>query len=140
MTLPRGRGSDMAAPTAAPPVAPTSQAPRAQRPRSRTAATVRMYLGVAVIVLWGLIPFYWMLVTSLRDVEFTFSNEFWPTHITMDNFETVFSTARGNHFGQALVNSFIIGAATTTIALLVGIFAAYALANLKFRGKFVVMG
>lgn len=130
----------MAATTAAPPVAPTSQAPRAQRPRSRTAATVRMYLGVAVIVLWGLIPFYWMLVTSLRDVEFTFSNEFWPTHITMANFETVFSTARGNHFGQALVNSFIIGAATTIIALLVGIFAAYALANLKFRGKFVVMG
>ncbi len=121
-------------------VAPASRDTRAMKPRSRTAATLRTYLGVALIVLWGLVPFYWMLVTSLRDVEFTFASEFWPTHVTMDNFETVFSTQRGNHFGAALFNSLVIGAATTIIALLVGIFAAYALANLKFRGKFVVMG
>ena len=40
---------------------------------------------------------------------------------------------RGNHFGQALLNSVIIGAATTVIAMMVGVFAAYALARLQFR-------
>ena len=47
----------------------------------------------------------------------------------------MFSTERGNHFGRALVNSLIIGAVTTVIALIVGVFAAYALARLEFRGK-----
>ena len=50
----------------------------------------------------------------------------------------VLDTTLGNHFGRALVNSLIIGVVTTVIALLVGVFAAYALARLKFRGKFLV--
>ena len=58
----------------------------------------------------------------------------------MDNFRTVFATDRGNHFGRALVNSLFIGLATTTIGLLAGVFAAYALARLEFRGKFLVLG
>ena len=127
----------MAATTAAP---KSGQATGLPKPKSRAGATIRTYLGVALIVVWGLVPFYWMLVTSLRDVNFTFATQFWPTHVTMDNFDTVFSTDRGNHFGAALINSIIIGGITTILALIVGIFAAYALATLRFRGKFLVMG
>ncbi len=130
----------MAATTVTPESRKAPEPEKSQKSRSRTAATIRTYLGVAIIVVWGLVPFYWMLLTSLRDVNFTFATDFWPTHVTMDNFRTVFSTDRGNHFGSALVNSLIIGVSTTIIALLVGIFAAYALAKLKFRGKFLVMG
>jgi multiple sugar transport system permease protein len=130
----------MAATTVTPESRKAPEPEKSQKSRSRTAATIRTYLGVAIIVVWGLVPFYWMLLTSLRDVNFTFATQFWPTHVTMDNFNTVFSTDRGNHFGSALVNSLIIGVSTTIIALLVGIFAAYALAKLKFRGKFLVMG
>ena len=61
-------------------------------------------------------------------------------HVTWDNFATAFSTDRGNHFGRALANSFIIGIATTAIALLAGVFASYALARLNFRGKYLVLG
>ncbi|EBF6878194.1 carbohydrate ABC transporter permease, partial [Salmonella enterica subsp. enterica serovar Saintpaul] len=61
-----------------------------------------MYIGLAVLVLWGLAPFYWMVVTAFRDVGYTFDSTPWPTHVTLDNFRTAFSTARGNHFGAAL--------------------------------------
>jgi multiple sugar transport system permease protein len=99
-----------------------------------------MYLGLALIIIWGLAPFYWMIVTAFRDVGFTFDTTPWPSHVTLDNFQTAFSTARGNHFGRALVNSVIIGIVTTAIAMLVGVFAAYALARLNFPGKFMVLG
>jgi trehalose/maltose transport system permease protein len=103
-------------------------------------AAVRSYLGVALIVIFCLAPFYWMVVTAFRDVGYTFDTTPWPTHVTFDNFRTAFSTSLGNHFGRALINSVIIGVCTTILAVIVGVFAAYALARLNFRGKFVVLG
>jgi multiple sugar transport system permease protein len=108
--------------------------------RSERGARIRMYLGLAAIVIWGLAPFYWMMVTAFRDVGYTFDSTPWPTHVTLDNFRTAFSTDRGNFFGAALVHSIIIGIATTVVAMLVGVFASYALARLKFPGKYAVLG
>ena len=110
------------------------------RPRGATAAKVRSYIGIVLIVLFCLAPFYWMIVTSFRDVDFTFDNTPWPTHVTLDNYRTVFDTSLGNHFARALLNSAIIGVCTTILAVMFGVFAAYALARLDFRGKFVVLG
>jgi multiple sugar transport system permease protein len=101
---------------------------------------VRIYLGVAVIVIWGLAPFYWMVVTSFRNVGFTFDNAPYPTHVTLDNYRTAFSTALGNHFGRALLNSLLIGVVVTVVAMAAGVFCAYALARLEFRGKYSLLG
>ena len=111
-----------------------------KKPTAPWVKTLRTYTGVAIIVIWGLGPFYWMGVTAFRDLQFTFDTTPWPTHVTWDNFETVFSTSRGNHFGRALVNSVIISGLTTLVSMVVGVFAAYALARLQFRGKFIVLG
>jgi multiple sugar transport system permease protein len=113
---------------------------RTRRRRGPSGAVVRSYLGIALIVLFCLAPFYWMVVTAFRDVGFTFDTTPWPTHVTLDNFRTAFSTSLGNHFGRALVNSAIIGICTTVLAVMVGVFAAYALARLDFRGKYVILG
>ena len=110
------------------------------RPKGAAAAKVRSYVGIALIVLFCLLPFYWMIVTSFRDVDFTFDNTPWPTHVTLDNYRTVFDTSLGNHFARALLNSVVIGVSTTILAVMFGVFAAYALARLDFRGKFVVLG
>jgi multiple sugar transport system permease protein len=128
--------------TAATTTATTTGAARSQeyQHKSDTGAKVRMYIGLAILVIWGLAPFYWMVVTAFRDVGFTFDTTPWPTHVTLDNFTTAFSTARGNHFGAALVHSVIIGVITTAVAMLVGVFASYALARLQFPGKYVVLG
>jgi multiple sugar transport system permease protein len=101
---------------------------------------VRVYLGVAVIVIWGLAPFYWMVVTSFRDVGYTFDNSLYPTHVTLDNYKTAFSTELGNHFGRALGNSLLIGVVVTLVAMAAGVFCAYALARLEFRGKYALLG
>ena len=122
------------------PAPPITRTPGIPLPRQASMRRVGLYAGIAAIVLWCMSPFYWMVVTAFRDVGYTFDTTPWPTHLTLDNFRTAFSTSRGNHFGQALVNSLVIGLVTTAIAMLVGVFAAYALARLRFRGKFLVLG
>ena len=102
--------------------------------------SARTYISAAVIVFWCLLPGYWMIVTAFRDVGFTFDTSPFFSHVTLDNFATAFSTARGNHFGRALGNSLIVGTITTAVALIVGVFASYALARLNFRGKYLVLG
>jgi multiple sugar transport system permease protein len=102
--------------------------------------SARTYLSAALIVIWCLLPAYWMVVTSFRQVGFTYDTTPFFSHVTLDNYATAFSTDLGNHFGRALVNSLIISTVTTVVALAVGVSASYALARLDFRGKFVVMG
>src|SRR3954468_19083479 len=114
------------------------------RPTSRAPGTgwktTRGYLGLALIIVWGLAPFYWMVVTSFRSVAYTFDTTPWPTHVTLNNYRAAFSTKTGNHFALALGNSVIIGVITTIVAMAVGVFAAYALSRLNFRGKYLVLG
>lgn len=103
-------------------------------------SSARTYISAVVIVIWCLLPFYWMIVTAFRDVGYTFDSTPFFTHVTWDNFKTAFSAQLGNHLDRALLNSLFISGVTTVVALLFGVFAAYALARLKFRGKFLVLG
>ncbi|WP_233266978.1 carbohydrate ABC transporter permease [Tomitella fengzijianii] len=101
---------------------------------------VRTYLGVAVILVWGLAPFYWMVIVAFRERSHTYDTTPWPTNLTLQNFSDALDTSSGNNFLSAIVNSLIIGGVTTVIALLIGIFTAYALARMEFRGKFLLTG
>ena len=109
------------------------------RNRKRWAST-RTYIFAALIVIWCLLPAYWMVVTAFRDVGFTYDATPFFSHVTLDNFRAAFSTDTGNHLTRALVNSLIVGIVTTVISLLFGIFASYALARLNFRAKYLVLG
>jgi multiple sugar transport system permease protein len=101
---------------------------------------IRTAIQAIVIVIWCLLPFYWMIVTAFRDTAYTYDTSFLPTHVTIQNFVTALSTSLGNHLGQALLNSLLIGGVTTVIALVVGTSAAYALARLEFKGKSLIAG
>lgn len=103
-------------------------------------ASARTYISAAVILIWCLAPAYWMVVTAFREVGFTYDTTPWPTHVTLDNFITAFDTSFGNKFGQALLNSIIIGVTVTVVSLVIGVFAAYALARLNFKFKYLVLG
>lgn len=98
------------------------------------------WLGVAFIFLWGLAPFYWMVVTALRERRYTFDTTPWPTHVTLDNFKDALATDKGNDFLHAIFNSVLISLATTAVAVAIGVFTAYALARMQFKGKGLVTG
>ena len=98
---------------------------------------VASYVGMAFIVLYCIIPFYWMVVSSLRLPTEGRSTEFFPSPASVANYGGVF--AGTNNFGRALINSLIVSGTTTILTLLFGIVAAYALARLSFRGKGMVL-
>lgn len=87
------------------------------------------YAGILFIMFWGLAPFYWMVVTAFRNKAHTFDTTPWPTHLTLQNFRDALATDKGNNFLAAMGNSVFISLATTLIAVLVGVFTAYALAR-----------
>jgi multiple sugar transport system permease protein len=93
---------------------------------------------IALIFVWCLAPFYWMLVLAFRDTAYTYDNTPWFVHTTLSNFKYAFNT-NYNPFGRSLINSLVIATAVTVISMLIGVFAGYALARLVFRGKGLVL-
>ncbi len=113
-----------------------STAPRKVKPTSaRTTRNraIAMYVGIGLIIIYCLAPFYWMIVSSLRRTADIFDPSFLPTPPSTENYSDVFQPV--NNFARALVNSIIVAGTTTVLVLLIGTFAAYALARLDFRGK-----
>jgi multiple sugar transport system permease protein len=96
-----------------------------------------LLLGVAFIVVYCLAPFYWMIASSLKSNPLLDSSLI-PRNPTLVNYKEVFSGE--NNFQYALRNSVIIAGSVTILALLIGVFASYALARLQFRGKKLVLG
>lgn len=95
-------------------------------------------LVIALIIVWCFLPFYWMVVLAFRPNADTYDTTPWFNHVTLDNFRYAFNTTY-NQFGRSLINSLIIGTAVTLVAMLVGVFAGYAMARLAFRGKGLVL-
>jgi multiple sugar transport system permease protein len=100
------------------------------------ASGVLLWLGVALVVLFCLFPFYWLVNTSLKAGPDLSSARLVSPHPTLDNYRSIFGDAA---FTTALRNSAIVSATTTALALLVGSFAAYALARLRLRRKFLIL-
>jgi multiple sugar transport system permease protein len=108
-----------------------------KRPAKQRVGVVLSYVGMAAIVLYCIIPFYWMIVSSLRLPTEGRSTEFIPSPASFENYQGVF--AGQNNFGRSLINSVIVSGVTTLLTLVFGIIAAYALARLRFRGKGLVL-
>ena len=69
---------------------------------------------------------------------FTFDTTPWFSHLTWSNFRYAFDTTN-NTFARSLINSLLIGAVVTIVAMVIGVFAGYAMARLAFRGKGFVL-
>jgi multiple sugar transport system permease protein len=91
------------------------------------------YAGIALIIIYCLLPFYWMVVSSLRRTRDTFETSVIPTPASFQNYIDAFDPK--NNFARALINSIIVAGVVTVLVLIIGTFAAYALARLDFRLK-----
>jgi multiple sugar transport system permease protein len=104
-----------------------------KRPKKRRATPWWLWLSVAAIVVFCLFPFYWLLNISLKTGADLSSADILPPNPSLDNYTSIFQNAS---FTRALGNSAIVSLTTTLIGVVVGSFAAYALARLKMRFKF----
>jgi multiple sugar transport system permease protein len=121
------------------PTAPAGEAAIEQPKRGFPWGIVGSYASIVIILVWCLTPFYYMTIMAFRDPDYALDPSLVPSHLTLSNFKYAFNTTN-NHFGRSLVNGVIIGVAVTVIAMAVGVFAAYAMARLQFRFKYVILG
>ena len=96
-----------------------------------------LWLAVAAIVVFCLFPFYWLINISLKSGPDLSQSDFFPPNPTLQNYSSIF---QNDDFTKALLNSAIVSLITTALALVVGSFCAYALARLRIRGKFLILG
>ncbi|MDA8195370.1 MAG: carbohydrate ABC transporter permease [Thermaerobacter sp.] len=105
----------------------------------RTGGKVLFSIIVTVIVVYSLLPFYWILKSSLETSSALnqATTSFWPGQITLTHYVALFAT---ENFWRPLLNSVFVAGMTTLLSVLLGSLAAYALARMPIKGKAAVLG
>lgn len=106
--------------------------------RKRIWGPIVYYMVAAVLALAALIPFLWMISTSLksRGALMSIPIEWIPAKPTLDAYATVFSRFP---FLQTIVNSLLISVSYTVITLLSASMAAFAFTKIRFRGSGILL-
>lgn len=90
-----------------------------------------------IILAYALIPVLWIVSLSLKEKSTFTDGNFIPREWTFKNYVDIFDTGG---FTRPLMNSIGISLIATAIALVLGTFAAYAIARLNFPGKNLMLG
>ncbi len=93
-----------------------------------------VYVPLALFLVFLLLPFYWMIVVSLKATTDLFNlrfNPFWIQHFTLNNYLYLF---RQTAFVIWAKNTLVVSTASTALALSCSVLIGYALARLRFPG------
>ena len=99
---------------------------------SRSTVHVLLVIVCAVVIF----PVFWMVSTSLRTAEATLAIPpfILPPKLTFQAYADLFSPVLGLPYGRFILNSIIVTASSTLIAVGVSFFAAYGLARFRLIG------
>lgn len=91
---------------------------------------------VLIAIIMGL-PFYWMLITSVRVNEeiLTIPVRWIPERFTIDHFVSAFTTVK---FARYFANSLYLALVGVALNVFFGSLGGYTFAKLKFRGKSLI--
>jgi multiple sugar transport system permease protein len=97
-------------------------------------------IGIAVVLIFALIPVLWLISISLKPPEAISDGRFIPSEVSFDNYKSLFEGGIDESpFIKPLINSILIALTTTVISIVLASFAAYAIARLEFPGKRVIL-
>jgi multiple sugar transport system permease protein len=102
--------------------------------RTKRVASIFVYLGLAVGLVYSSFPILWMLFCSIKPNTEIFSlpPKLLPKVFTLSAYETIFSNPAKIRF---FLNSYLVASSVTGLTLIVGILAGYAFSRFNFRGK-----
>ena len=109
--------------------------PAGSNSKQREAAVLGVIraIGLTLLLLFVLFPFYWIMITSFKsDLQISQRvGTFWPAPWTTEQFYALFYE---QPFSVWFTNSSIVAISTTVLSVLIAALGAYALARLKFFG------
>lgn len=95
--------------------------------------SIFFYIVAIALFIWSVFPIFWMISTAFKHKNDIFSVP--PKFIflpTLENFFHIFTQSPMLHY---LKNTVIVSVFTTFFSVSIGVFAAYAFARFKFRGR-----
>ena len=102
-----------------------------------TATKNKWAVANTIVLLYALIPVLWIVSLSFKPAASITDGNFIPREWTLQNYVGVFEA---DIFASALINSIGIAIIATTLSVLIGTMAAYAIARLRFPGKGLLVG
>lgn len=94
------------------------------------------YVGVGVIVVLAVFPFYYAIISSFETGTAIFRPNILPEMFSWQNYDQVLSR---RSFGRSVLNSVFIASVTVFFALLLAVTASYALARVRFKGRALLL-
>ena len=97
-----------------------------------------LYIFLTICAAVVLFPFYWMILTSVKDYA-RYNSEYVPKMFTSSpTFDNYVSAFREVDLARYFMNTIIFTLITTGLMMIVIVLAAFAFARLEFRGKTLV--
>ncbi|WP_205836822.1 carbohydrate ABC transporter permease [Neorhizobium alkalisoli] len=115
----------------------TSRAAGLVTPKSGRLRRLAIHAMMILLSILSIFPIYWMIVTSLRPENETFSTALWPANPTFENYAFVLTRIP---MLEMLVNTTVVAAATAALQVATGLFAAYSLVRWRIRLAGLVHG
>ena len=102
----------------------------------RTSRLIRRLVlvgGLGIFAIWTGVPLYWIVVTSIKPNLLIYREpQLFPSQVTLDHFGFVLGQTP---FLQYIRNSVSVTLVTTSLAMIIGTLAAYAIVRLSFAGR-----
>jgi len=99
---------------------------------------LRLYLPLAVCLVFMLFPFYWMLITSIKPNRELYSQKIMPLIVHQPTLKHYIDLLTETNFITWTYNTMLVAVITTAVSLILGTMMAYPLARMKFPGAAVV--
>lgn len=79
-------------------------------------------------------PVYWMFATAFKPAGDIIADDpvWFPTHVTFGHFT---KAVHADHFWTLVGNSFVVTVCSVALSLVIALFASFALARMRFRGR-----
>ena len=100
----------------------------------RYSASIGLHVVMVLISFVTLLPFLWMIGTSLMltGEASSFPPRFFPSQFTLDQYQFLFQRM---NLGRFFLNSLVLAVSVTFVSLFVNSLAGYAFAKFSFRAK-----
>lgn len=100
----------------------------------KVGGTLLNYAFLLLVAFTVLLPFYWMLISSVKSMSEYMRNPptLFPEQFHFDNYLYAFETA---NLGRLFLNTVFVGLISTGLSLVITILSAFAFARLEFKGR-----
>lgn len=108
-----------------------------RRPSEIVSESVRA-LFLILFLIFVLLPFYWMFVTSLKTRQEIYGGSLtlWPHDLIWSNY---IETLKSTNFPQYFFNSLTVTVISSLIVLVISIMGGYSMSRYRFKGKKLVL-